>query len=48
MRSPWIPFLIAAAAGQRMTPHWPSDVLLTSLLCLVWIWAASRVVLSRG
>ena len=25
--------------------HWPSDVFLTSLICMIWIWAASRVVL---
>jgi hypothetical protein len=25
--------------------HWPSDVILTTMVCLVWIWAARRVVL---
>lgn len=28
--------------------HWPSDVLLTSLICMLWIWAAARLVLSRA
>ena len=40
--------LIGCAARVAVGAHWPSDVLLTSLLCLVWIWATSRVVLSRG
>lgn len=42
-------FLLAGCAARVAAgAHWPSDVLLTSLLCLVWIWAAARVVLSRG
>lgn len=40
--------LVGCIARVALGAHWPSDVLLTSLLCLVWIWAASRVVLSRG
>lgn len=28
--------------------HWPSDVLLTTVICLSWIWATSRVVLKRS
>jgi membrane-associated phospholipid phosphatase len=40
--------LVGCVARVALGAHWPSDVLLTSLLCLVWIWAASRVVLSRG
>lgn len=40
--------LLGCAARVALGAHWPSDVLLTSLLCLVWIWAASRVVLSRA
>jgi membrane-associated phospholipid phosphatase len=40
--------LVGCAARVALGAHWPSDVLLTSLLCLVWIWAASRGVLSRG
>jgi membrane-associated phospholipid phosphatase len=40
--------VVACAARVAVGAHWPSDVVLTSLLCLVWIWAAARVVLSRG
>ncbi len=40
--------LIGCAARVAVGAHWPSDVVLTSLLCLVWIWAASRVVLARA
>jgi membrane-associated phospholipid phosphatase len=40
--------LIGCAARVALGVHWPSDVLLTSLLCLVWIWAASRGVLGKG
>lgn len=40
--------LVGCAARIAVGAHWPSDVLLTSLLCLVWTWAAARVVLSRG
>ena len=40
--------LVGCAARVAVGAHWPSDVLLTSLICLVWIWAAARVVLSRG
>lgn len=40
--------IVACAARVAVGAHWPSDVVLTSLLCLVWIWAAARVVLSRG
>jgi undecaprenyl-diphosphatase len=28
--------------------HWPSDVFLTSLICMLWIWAAARGVLGRA
>jgi membrane-associated phospholipid phosphatase len=40
--------LLGCAARVALGAHWPSDVLLTSLLCLIWIWAVSRGVLSRG
>jgi undecaprenyl-diphosphatase len=40
--------LLGCAARVALGAHWPSDVLLTAFLCLTWIWAASRVVLSRG
>ena len=35
---------LGCAARVALGAHWPSDVLLTSLICLVWIWAAARVV----
>jgi membrane-associated phospholipid phosphatase len=28
--------------------HWPSDVILTSVICLSWIWAVSRLVLKKS
>ena len=28
--------------------HWPSDVFLTSLICMLWIWAAARGVLGKA
>ena len=37
-----------AYARVAVGAHWPSDVLLTSIICLTWIWAASRVVLGKG
>jgi undecaprenyl-diphosphatase len=40
--------LVGCVARVALGAHWPSDVLLTTVLCLVWIWAAARVVLSRG
>lgn len=40
--------LLGCVARVALGAHWPSDVALTSLVCLVWIWAASRVVLRRG
>jgi membrane-associated phospholipid phosphatase len=40
--------LIGCLARIALGFHWPSDVFLTSLICLLWIWAASRVVLSRA
>ena len=39
---------LGCAARVALGAHWPSDVLLTSLICLVWIWAAARVVLGKG
>lgn len=35
-------------ARVALGAHWPSDVILTAIICLTWIWAATRVVLSRG
>ena len=50
------PILIAASvmlalgciARVALGAHWPSDVLLTTVICLSWIWATSRVVLKRS
>ncbi len=53
MRQPvmWISFVmvfLGCLARVALGAHWPSDVLLTSLICMVWIWAAARVVLGKG
>ena len=40
--------LLGCAARVALGAHWPSDVLLTSVICLSWIWAASRSVLGKG
>ena len=32
-------------ARVALGAHWPSDVVLTSVVCLTWLWAARRVVL---
>jgi len=32
-------------ARVALGAHWPSDVVLTSMVCLTWLWAARRVVL---
>jgi membrane-associated phospholipid phosphatase len=37
--------LIGWAARVALGAHWPSDVVLTSVVCLAWIWAARRAVL---
>jgi membrane-associated phospholipid phosphatase len=39
---------LGGVARVALGAHWPSDVILTSMICLAWIWAASRVVLSKG
>jgi undecaprenyl-diphosphatase len=53
MRLPvmWISFLmvlLGCLARVALGAHWPSDVLLTALICMVWIWAASRGVLGNS
>jgi membrane-associated phospholipid phosphatase len=40
--------LLGCAARVALGAHWPSDVLLTAVICLTWIWAASRSVLGKG
>ena len=39
---------LGGLARVALGAHWPSDVILTAVVCLSWIWAASRVVLRRG
>jgi membrane-associated phospholipid phosphatase len=40
--------LIGCLARIALGLHWPSDVFLTSLICMLWIWAVSRSVLGRA
>ena len=40
--------ILGCLARIALGLHWPSDVFLTAFICLVWIWAASRVVLGRA
>jgi membrane-associated phospholipid phosphatase len=40
--------VLGGAARVALGLHWPSDVALTVLLCVTWIWAAARVVLGKG
>jgi membrane-associated phospholipid phosphatase len=37
--------VLGGAARIALGAHWPSDVILTSVICLTWIWATARVVL---
>lgn len=39
---------LGCVARVALGAHWPSDVLLTTVICLAWIWAASRVILKRS
>ena len=39
---------LACLARVALGLHWPSDVLLTSLICMLWIWAAARGVLGKA
>jgi membrane-associated phospholipid phosphatase len=36
---------LGCLARVALGAHWPSDVVLTTVICLSWIWATSRVVL---
>lgn len=42
--------MMVAGALARVTlgAHWPSDVVLTSVVCLTWLWAVARVALPRA
>lgn len=35
---------LSCAARVALGAHWPSDVLLTTVICLTWVWAVVRVV----
>jgi len=39
--------VLGCLARVALGAHWPSDVALTAVIALSWIWAASRVVLTR-
>jgi membrane-associated phospholipid phosphatase len=38
---------LCGAARVALGAHWPSDVILTTVICMTWIWAFSRVALGR-
>lgn len=40
--------VLGGLARVALGAHWPSDVMLTAVVCLSWIWAAARLVLKRG
>ena len=40
--------ILVCLARVALGAHWPSDVILTSVIGLTWIWAVSRVVLGRA
>ena len=41
--------MIVVGWGARVAvgAHWPSDVVLATVICMTWIWATIRVVLPR-
>lgn len=39
--------ILACAARVALGAHWPSDVVLTSVICLAWLWATARAVVPR-
>ena len=38
---------LGCAARVALGAHWPSDVVLTSVICLAWLWATARTVVPR-
>jgi membrane-associated phospholipid phosphatase len=40
--------LLGCLARIALGLHWPSDVFLTSLICMLWIWAAARGVFAKA
>lgn len=39
--------VLGCLARVALGAHWPSDVALTMVICMTWIWAASRMVIKR-
>jgi len=42
-----IPLVLGCVARVALGLHWPSDVVLTSVICLTWLWATARVTVPR-
>jgi membrane-associated phospholipid phosphatase len=40
--------VLGCLARVALGAHWPSDVVLTTVIGLAWIWAAARVVVPRS
>ena len=40
--------IIGCLARVALGLHWPSDVVLTSLICTLWIWASARVIVGKA
>jgi membrane-associated phospholipid phosphatase len=40
--------VLGCVARVALGAHWPSDVALTALICMAWIWAAARGVLGKA